>query len=204
MSAEEVHPEGIWMTMGDAMAVLKQAKLLPEEATAFVHRHLAAGALLARADTIRTEYFNGEEITHSQWEVPAAVWGYCRLPPLGHLFWISGDVQFQPPRKMDALSLSPIPPTITILGARVSAEGLAALVRTIAGARGRGRRKGAGSLAEADGPLVLEMHALVSSRAVPSVYQAAARLAKGAKGGGTEESKAKRLIILYRKRFPTR
>jgi hypothetical protein len=202
MSAAEEPLQADWLTMAEAMAAFKLAGKLPEEAAALLHRHLAAGTLLAKADTIRMEYYDGGETTHSEWEVPAALWGYCPLPPLGHRFWIVGDVRFQPPPDMDELSLDPVLPTVIILGAKVSRDGLSAITRAIGGAKGRGRRRGAGSLAESDEPLVLEMHALVKSRRVPSLYQAALDLAKRAKGGGTEESKAKRLIARYGERYP--
>jgi hypothetical protein len=66
----------------------------------------------------------------------------------------------------------------------------------------RGRPRGSGSLAKADGPLVEEMHQLIESGSAKSAEDAAGKLADGAAGGGTLQSKVTRLARRYRKQFP--
>jgi hypothetical protein len=65
---------------------------------------------------------------------------------------------------------------------------------------GRGRKKGAGSYAAIDLPLLNEMKELILSRRAASPEEAARMLAKKAHGFGSEESKTERLAKRYRKR----
>ena len=53
------------------------------------------------------------------------------------------------------------------------------------------------SLAEADAPLVEEMRGMVARGDVPSPTQAAQRVVSRAVGGGTAESKVRRLVNRY-------
>jgi len=61
--------------------------------------------------------------------------------------------------------------------------------------RSAGRPKGSGSFQKKDAPLLVEMKELVDHGA--SVWSAAGQVVSGAKGGGTEESKRKRLAEAY-------
>jgi hypothetical protein len=62
----------------------------------------------------------------------------------------------------------------------------------------RGRTKGAGSLADADAPLLEEMRRLLADKAAFSVDDAAKRVAAKAAGHGTFDSKFTRLARRYR------
>ncbi len=64
-------------------------------------------------------------------------------------------------------------------------------------AHGRGRKKGTGTYTKKDKPLVAEMERLIAEDDL-SDYAAAKKVAKHATGGGSEESKAKRLVGRYR------
>ena len=66
----------------------------------------------------------------------------------------------------------------------------------------RGRRKGVGSLAAKDAPLIGEMHRMLSQGEVFSSYAAATLLLGSAAGAGSDESKRKRLVDRYREQFP--
>ena len=62
----------------------------------------------------------------------------------------------------------------------------------------RRRKKGDGSYADIDLPLLDEMKELISSHRAASPEEAARMLAKKALGSGSEESKAERLAKRYR------
>ncbi|MDH3702602.1 MAG: hypothetical protein OEU46_14940 [Alphaproteobacteria bacterium] len=64
----------------------------------------------------------------------------------------------------------------------------------------KGRPKGAGSLAKQDGPLLSEMNVLILKENISS-HAAARRVADRAQGGGTFESKVRRLEKRYKKTF---
>ena len=64
--------------------------------------------------------------------------------------------------------------------------------------RRSGRKKGSGSFAALDEPLLEEMNKMISSRSALSVWAAAQEMAAKAAGAGTIESKAKRLVRGYR------
>ena len=63
----------------------------------------------------------------------------------------------------------------------------------------RGRKKGSGSLASKDMPLIQELDRLVRVGEVPSPWAAAQKLAIKAAGTGTPESKVRRLHVRFRK-----
>ena len=66
-----------------------------------------------------------------------------------------------------------------------------------------GRKKGQGSLAQFDEPLIEEMHKLIGGdEEEASVYSAAQQVAGQAKGAGTLESKIDRLRKRYREEHP--
>jgi hypothetical protein len=62
----------------------------------------------------------------------------------------------------------------------------------------KGRPRGAGSLAEADQPLLHEMRDLLKAGKAYSIWAAAGEVADCAEGGGTIESKRKRLAKRYK------
>ena len=64
----------------------------------------------------------------------------------------------------------------------------------------RGKKRGDGSYAPLDEPILDEMEALISGRVVASADAAAKRLASKAHGGGSIEAKATRLAKAYRAR----
>ncbi len=66
-----------------------------------------------------------------------------------------------------------------------------------------GRKKGQGSLARSDKPLVQKMHKLIEGdEEEASVLSAAEQFAGEAKGGGTRDSKIDRLRKRYREEYP--
>jgi hypothetical protein len=67
--------------------------------------------------------------------------------------------------------------------------------------RPRGRPAGSGSFAASDEPLIAEMRSLIETERTLSPWAAAARVADRAAGGGTHESKIKRLVSRYSEKF---
>lgn len=63
----------------------------------------------------------------------------------------------------------------------------------------KGRPKGSGAYTEADAPLLLHMRALLESRTALSVHAASMIVAEQARGGGTLESRARRLREGYKR-----
>ena len=68
--------------------------------------------------------------------------------------------------------------------------------------RSRGRPKGVGSLESVDAPLVEEMRSDILNDSSLSPTAAAYRVIDRAKGGGSAESKAKRLVERYSEKYP--
>jgi hypothetical protein len=66
----------------------------------------------------------------------------------------------------------------------------------------RGRRKGVGSLASQDAPLISEMRRLIAAGDAASAYGAATLILDRAAGSGTDDSKRKRLVDRYHAEFP--
>lgn len=73
--------------------------------------------------------------------------------------------------------------------------------RTSVKAAARGRPAGVGGLAGLDSPLIAEMHAWIGQCEGRSIFAAAQRVADKAAGGGTFESKVKRLAARYSEKF---
>lgn len=94
-------------------------------------------------------------------------------------------------------SLPPEPPAIDCAtdGEGSGAEGKAKPDRNA------GRPPGAGSFADADAPLVEEMHQMIKNDSTLSTHPAAMKVAGNAAGYGTLESKAKRLTGRYKKKY---
>ena len=63
--------------------------------------------------------------------------------------------------------------------------------------RRAGRKKGSGSLADSDSPLLEDMENLIAGGEVASVWAAAMKMSDKATGAGTPNSKAKRLAGRY-------
>ena len=61
----------------------------------------------------------------------------------------------------------------------------------------RGRKPGSGSYEKDDAPLIKEMGGLIAEDKAASPYAAAMQIVDKAKGGGTPESKARRLVDRY-------
>lgn len=200
--------------MAEALrTVRKVAKPLGEAAAIFVCT-LADGSLLGRAEYLRMGDGEGA-IEYRKHIVPPSVWTSDLIPPPGHSFWLSGDVRILSKPYPDGarLQIEGIPisipfgavtPIITIRGLRVSRDGLVALCRSLSGATGRGRPKGAGSFAEDDDVLMSKMHRLVTDGGALSASEAAKEVVSKAAGAGTPESKIKRLTKRYYQRFPKR
>ena len=195
------------------MVALGQLRKLPEEAASILYQQLIEGLLENRSDSVRMDFMGELPAELVNRPVPAAILSACPIPPLGHSFWTRGDVQFTPESAsqafgrlsstgMEDLSLDPLQPLITITGLKMSGDGLDSLCRAIKGDKGRGRRKGAGSLETMDEPLLQKMRPLIQSHAVASISQAAAKVVNRAAGAGTVESKIKRLARRYNERFP--
>jgi hypothetical protein len=204
-----------WLSMRRARAALARTGKRPGEAVALIHQMLSKGSWTNRAARVHIDFPNEPPGEWTNQQVPAEILNACPLPPLGHVFWKSGDVQFSllpaseapghPFSAADnALSLDPIPPLVTISGLKVSSNELEALCRTIRGTQGRGRRKGAGSFAGMDEHILAQMRELLIAKAVASASEAASRFVESAAGGGTRESKIKRLAKRYWERYPER
>lgn len=67
---------------------------------------------------------------------------------------------------------------------------------------GRGRKKGSGSYDLPDEPLLIRMRKLRESGRALSITKAAETVFRKAVGGGTEQSKIRRLTLKYKRRFP--
>jgi hypothetical protein len=138
------------------------------------------------------------------------MWSLVTRPPLGHLFWLKGDVRVGPQwhdagtitiggRVID-LPLGAFLPAFTIRGLRLSGDAVQALCRSFERQPNVGRRKGVGGYAKDDAPLVAEMREHTLSGA--SLHAAAVAVADKAKGVSQHASKVKRLIAHYRTTFP--
>jgi len=93
---------------------------------------------------------------------------------------------------------APAPPSaVAALTEADVAENPPSLVKAAA----RGRPAGVGSLAGLDSPLIAEMHAWIGEGDGRSTFAAAQRVAERAAGGGTLESKVKRLAARYSEKF---
>ncbi len=68
----------------------------------------------------------------------------------------------------------------------------------------RGRKKGSGGYDSKDAPLLEEIHALVENEEPMGLWHAALTVADRAPGGGTPESKAKRLAKKYKAKYGLR
>jgi hypothetical protein len=66
----------------------------------------------------------------------------------------------------------------------------------------RGRPKGVGGFHAADKELVAEMHRLIEAGEAEGRWDAAMKLADAAKGGGTFDAKARRLLERYNEAYP--
>lgn len=67
---------------------------------------------------------------------------------------------------------------------------------------GRGRKKGSGSYDLLDEPLLIRMRKLRESGRALSITKAAEAVFRKAVGGGTDQSKIRRLTLKYKRRFP--
>lgn len=170
MARSKTPGQPAWLTMGEAMAAVRQTGKLPEVAAAILFAALARGTLIGRADHVRMESTDGVTEYHDH-VVPAGVLDLGPMPPLGHPFWSRGDVRVCPPPRPDGsevrmggetivLPLGGLLPVYTIRGLRVPQEALDALCRSLAALTRIGRRKGIGGFASEDEPLIREMHEL--------------------------------------------
>lgn len=66
----------------------------------------------------------------------------------------------------------------------------------------RGRTRGAGSYAPEDNVLVEDMRAMIVDRRAKSAWDAAGMLVERIPGGGTDDSKRKRIVRRYKARYP--
>lgn len=198
--------------MGEAMAAVRAAGKQPEEAAAILFAALARGTLIGRADHVRMECTDGVTEYHDH-VVPAGVLDLGPMPPLGHPFWSTGDVQVRPAPLPDGsevriagqtivVPLGGLLPVFTIRGLRVPQEAVDAICRSLGASTKIGRRKGIGGFASEDEPLIREMHELRTERAGTSVHAAAVVVASKAQGRSLFESKVRRLVDRYRAAFP--
>lgn len=196
--------------MAAAMFALREAGKLPEESVRMIFEGLVEGSLLARADSIETEYSDGTSDRRTDQHVDTGIWRLTTLPPLGHLFWLKGDVRVNPVwhkegtiaiggRVID-LPLGGLLPAFTIRGLRLSGDAVQAMCRSFERQPNLGRRKGVGGYFKDDAPLVAKMCEQILSGA--SLHAAAVAVADKAKGVSHQASKVKRLIDHYRATFP--
>jgi hypothetical protein len=200
-----------WITMAAAMSALREAGKLPEESIGIIFEGLVDGSLLGRADSMDTEFSDGTDDHRVDQYVDSGIWSLVpRPPPLGHLFWLKGDLRVDS-QWHDAGTISiggcvidlplgaPLP-AITIRGLRLSGDAVRALCRSFERQPNVGRRKGVGGYAKDDEPLVAEMREQILAGA--SLHAAAVSVADKAKGVSQPASKVKRLIDHYRATFP--
>jgi hypothetical protein len=145
--------------------------------------------------------------------VPAGVLDLGPMPPLGHPFWITGDVRVCPAPLPDGgtvtfagqtivVPLGGLLPVYTIRGLRVPQDAVHAICRSLAASSKIGRRKGIGGYASGDEALIREMHELRTERAGTSVHAAAVAVASKAQGRSLFESKVRCLVDRYRAALP--
>lgn len=213
MGGDEAEQQSAWLTMGEALTSLRKAGRHPEEAAAILFRVLAEGSLLGRAEYILVDSSDGAT-EYRDHIVPAGVLALGPIPPLGHDFWIKGDVRVCPApvpdgavvtiggRTFDA-PLGCLLPIFTIRGLRVPRDGVDAICRSLRPPKNMGRRQGVGGFAKDDQPLIVEMHRLLTEGTAGSVHAAAVAVASRAKGGSQVESKVKRLIGRYGTTYPS-
>src|SRR4051812_44054542 len=96
MTVETEAEKSSWMTMAESMIALRQAGTLPEESARIIFQGLVEGSLLGRADSIETEYSDGTRDLRRDQYVEIGLWRLISQPPLGHLFWIRGDIRVGP------------------------------------------------------------------------------------------------------------
>src|ERR1700737_4740700 len=73
--------------------------------------------------------------------------------------------------------------------------------KTFGNPRHAGRKRGSGSYALDDEPLLIKMHSLITNGEVRTAHGAARKVAKDAIGDSKESSKKTRLAKRYRERF---
>jgi hypothetical protein len=82
--------------MAQAMATVREVGKHPEEAAATLFRAHGRGTLIGQADHVLVEYPNEGTEEYRDHVVPAGVLDLCPMPPLGHAFWRTGDIQIRP------------------------------------------------------------------------------------------------------------
>ena len=189
----------------------------------FASEYRARGIAQETTDWLRRKLYSGEleaqllSSSGNMYPVPSAIWASDEAPTI----LLSGIAEFFPGAY--GYNWSPLAPPLkgrvlmvelklTELLRRIElAHVLAGSATPIADTsktatpseaikpkeRGRGRPKGAGSLEAADVPLLEEMKALRDGDSTLSVNAAALKVADRAAGGGTLESKARRLAERY-------
>jgi hypothetical protein len=210
MAADTGPDRAGWITMAAAMVALREAGKLPEESVRLIFDGLVDGSLLGRADSMDTEYSDGTHDHRVDQYVDTGIWGLVARPPLGHLFWLKGDVRVGPlwhdagtisiGGRVINLPLGGLLPAFTIRGLRLSDDAVLALCRSFERQPKIGRRKGAGGYAKDDEPLVAEMREQILSGT--SLHAAAVAVAGRANGVSQFTSKVKRLMTHYRATFP--
>ena len=210
MEADAGPEQAAWITIAAAMFALRKVGKLPDESARIVFAGLVEGSLLGRADSMKIEYSDGTRDHRTDQYVDTGLWRLITQPPLGHLFWLKGDVRINPVwhkegkitiggRVID-LPLGGYLPAFTIRGLRLADDAVQAMCRSFERQPKVGRRKGVGGYFKDDAPLVAKMRELILSGA--SLHAAAVAVADKAKGGGQHASKVKRLIDHYRATFP--
>lgn len=199
-----------WITMAAAMFALREAGKRPEESVRIIFEGLVEGSLLGRADSMETECSDGKRDHRTDQYVDVGIWRLISRPPLGHLFWLTGDVRVNPVwhdagtivigGRAIHLPLGGLLPAFTIRGLRLPGDAVRAFCRSFERQPNVGRRKGAGGYFKDDAPLVAEMREQILAGA--SLHAAAVGVADKAKGVSQHASKVKRLIDHYRATFP--
>lgn len=213
MAAQRAAGPPEWITPGEGLGALLKAGRRPDEARVLIFKGLQAGAFVGRAQRIVAEYSDGITTEHLDHEVPSEIWQLCPLPPLGHRFWSVGDIRICPDPLPDGSTISIrgeprdlpfgyLPPIVTVTGFQIPFLAVVELGGVFDQAVGRGRRQGVGGYAQADAPLIEEMHRLLQEGTVGSVHAAAVQVTPEALGRGEPGAKVKRLSDRYKAAFP--
>jgi hypothetical protein len=196
-----------WMRAGEARRKVMQAFSIDAAAAAEALRvRLLSGHILASSSSVigpirkrgRMKFSTGLDF------IPTDVWNYAKLE---ESLWAVGDLQLkligESVETIGVVTYSDVrflePNVLRMIGLAVpdEQEVPAAQEQPAAASsssqRPRGRPRGSGSLADDDAPLLKEMLDLIASGRARSPNAAAEAVAGRAAGGGSFESKVKRL-----------
>lgn len=150
-------PTRDWLQPQQALDMLSAVGSHGPEAWQIVAEAMRQGRIRCLAASMTTHFVGEPDDYRSDTEVPCDAWSLDVVPPPGHTFWTTGDVnltirlpgsQSVEQALRDELSLAPVSPTMEVRGVQLDRAGAELLIheRALRGELVRGKAEGSASL----------------------------------------------------------